>query len=69
MRREGDAVRCETDAVRSGTDAVRCGTDVVRCEGDARSDLQGHRKIIHHSCATRKLDGQYIDSCNPLQHS
>ena len=44
MRCEGDAVRCETDAVRCGTEAVRCGTDVVRCEGDARSDLQGHRK-------------------------
>ena len=26
------------------------GTDVVRCEGDARSDLQGHRIIMiqHH---------------------
>ena len=39
MRCEGDAVHCETDAVRSGTDAVRC-------EGDARSDLQGHRIIF-----------------------
>ena len=31
-------MRCEGDA-------VRCGTDVVRCEGDARSDLQGHRSM------------------------
>ena len=51
-------MRCEGDA-------VRCGTDVVRCEGDARSDLQGHRMCVcaRHAVSVRTLENFVTLGC------